>query len=405
MWFEIKMAIRFLISGKTQTILIILGITIGVAVQVFLGSLIGGLQEDLINQTIGSSSHITISAEDELPRQIRSTYGEGSRVITFAQREDNLKNYFRVESALEDLEAVKAISPTIVGSGFASRGDKNESVVMRGIEAERADGIYDLSERIVRGEFNLGGSEILMGKDLAGELNLSPGDTVRLRTGEGVQDRFRLNGTFDLGSQDLNSSWIFMSQRRAGSLFNFGGNEVSRIETQVDDVFAAEEISSSLREQFPQLQIESWEETNADLLTALQSQSSSSLVIQFFIIVAVTLGISSVLAVSVVQKNRQIGIIKAIGAKPKRVGRIFLLQGGIIGALGAVFGIGLGLGLSQLFVTLVRDAAGDPLFPITIDYQFIAISFTVATVAGMIAALVPARNSARLNTVEVIQNG
>ncbi len=405
MWFEIKMAIRFLISGRTQTVLIILGITIGVAVQVFLGSLIGGLQEDLINQTIGSSSHITISARDELPRQIRSFYGDRSRVITFAGREDNLKNYFRVEAALEQQDGINAISPVIVGSGFASRGDKDESVVVRGIEPERADDINNISERIVQGDFNLGGSEVLLGKGLAEELNLVPGDTVRINTGEGVQERFRVNGTFDLGSQDINSSWIFTARNRAATLYDLGGNEVSRIETQVDDVFAAEEISASLREEFPGLQIESWQETNADLLTALQSQSSSSLVIQFFIIVAVTLGISSVLAVSVVQKNKQIGIIKAIGAKPKRVGRIFLLQGGIIGALGAILGIGLGLGLSQLFVTLVRDAAGDPLFPIQVDYQFIAISFVVATGAGMIAALIPARNSARLNTVEVIQNG
>jgi len=405
MWFELKMAVRFLISGRLQTLLIVLGITIGVAVQVFLGSLIGGLQEDLIQQTIGSSPHITITAREELPRGISPEYGPGSRVITFAEREENIRNYHRIENRLEERESITAITPAVVGSGFATRGDKNESVVLRGVERGGADRIYNLEDRLVAGDYNLGGSSILIGSGLAGELSLRPGDTIRISTGDGSRERFSVEGVFDLGSQDLNDSWIFADISRAASFLGLSGNEISRVEMQVGDVFRAEEISVELREEFSGLQIQSWEETNADLLTALESQTTSSLVIQFFIIVAVTLGIASVLAVSVVQKNKQIGIIKAIGARPKRVGRIFLIQGGLMGSIGAVMGIGGGLGLSQLFVTLVRDAAGDPLFPIQVDYQFLLISFIVATVAGMIAALVPARNSARLNTVEVIQNG
>ncbi len=404
MWFEIKMAFRFLISGRTQTLLILAGITIGVAVQVFLGSLISGLQADLIQQTIGSSSHITLRSERELPRQISETYSPGSRVITFADRQEGLKNYDLIRRELENYSELTAISPTITGNGFAIRGGKSESIVFRGIDFSEADKIYNISDRITRGEATVGGNDILMGKNLAEELNLAPGDTIQLRTADDVQDRFRVSGLFDLGSQDLNESWIFLARSRAASLFNLR-NEVSNIEVQIEDVFAAEPLSEQLRQEFPEIEIESWQQTNADLLTALESQSTSSLVIQFFVIVAVTLGIASVLAVSVVQKNKQIGIIKAIGARPKRVGRIFLLQGGIIGAIGAVLGILSGIGLSQLFVTLVRDAAGDPLFPIEADPRFLAISFIIATIAGMLAALVPARNSARLNTVEVIQNG
>ncbi len=405
MWFELKMAVRFLISGRLQTLLIVLGITIGVAVQVFLGSLIGGLQQDLIQETIGSSPHITITAEDELPRRISPEYGPGSRVITFVEREDNIKNYFQIERNLETRDDLTAFTPAVVGSGFANRGDISESIVMRGVDREGANSIYNLEKRLESGQFNLGGSNVLIGKGLADKLSLVPGDTMRISTGDGSRERFSVEGVFDLGSQDLNNSWIFADISRAASFLGLSGNEVSQVEMQVEDVFRAEEISSELREEFPAMQIESWEETNADLLNALESQSASSLVIQFFVIVAVTLGIASVLAVSVVQKNKQIGIIKAIGARPKRVGRIFLIQGGLMGSIGAIMGIGGGLGLSQLFVTLVRDAAGDPLFPIQLDYQFLLISFIVATVAGMIAALVPARNSARLNTVEVIQNG
>jgi len=235
-------------------------------------------------------------------------------------------------------------------------------------------------------------------------LNLRAGDTVQLRTGDGVQDRFRVSGIFNLGNQDLNESWVFLSLPRSATLLN-QGSDISTIELQIADVFASNDIAERLKESWPATSVESWQQSNEDLLTALQSQSSSSLVIQFFVIVAVTLGISSVLAVSVVQKSRQIGILKAMGTNRKRVGRIFLIQGFLLGAIGAVLGILTGIGLSQLFVNLVRTPAGDPLFPIEVDPIFIGISFLIATFAGMLAALIPARNSAKLNPIEVIQNG
>lgn len=404
MWFEWKVAVRFLYTGKLQTVLILAGIVIGVAVQVFLGSLIGGLQQDLINQTIGSSPHVMMMAEDALPRAIRVSDNDLGRTVTFTVRDRGLSNWQNIVNSIEGDEEITAISPTITGSGFAIRGQKNQPIVFRGIDLDRADEIYRISPRLVEGEALLGGNNVLLGRELAEELNLRAGDTVQLRTGDGVQDRFRVSGIFNLGNQDLNESWVFLSLPRSATLLN-QGSDISTIELQIADVFASNDIAERLKESWPATSVESWQQSNEDLLTALQSQSSSSLVIQFFVIVAVTLGISSVLAVSVVQKSRQIGILKAMGTNRKRVGRIFLIQGFLLGAIGAVLGILTGIGLSQLFVNLVRTPAGDPLFPIEVDPIFIGISFLIATSAGMLAALIPARNSAKLNPIEVIQNG
>ncbi|MFN2364330.1 MAG: ABC transporter permease, partial [Halarsenatibacteraceae bacterium] len=182
MWFEWKVAVRFLYTGKLQTLLILAGIIIGVAVQIFLGSLIGGLQQDLINQTVGSSPHVMLMAEDALPRAIRISDSDLSRTVTFTVRDKGLSNWQNIVNSLEGDQELTAISPTITGSGFAIRGQKNQPIVFRGIELNRADDIYKISSRLVEGEATVGGNNILLGRELAEELNLAAGDTVQLRT-------------------------------------------------------------------------------------------------------------------------------------------------------------------------------------------------------------------------------
>ncbi|MFP4662080.1 MAG: ABC transporter permease [Halanaerobiales bacterium] len=402
MWFEFKVAWRFLKSGKTQSILILLGIIIGVSVQVFLGSLIGGLQQDLINETVGSSPHITILSEEDLPRPLVTGNTENGRIITFSGKEEGISRWQNLTDYLEEYPDITAISPVIDGSGFAVRGQKNVSVFFRGIDLEKADQIYEIRDGTEKGTASVSGNNIMIGTELANELQLTVNDVIKLNISDGISDRFIISGIFDLGSKDINDSWIFMSRQRAEKFLRLR-DEVSSIELQIRDVFTSNQIADQIINAYPGITAESWQRNNQSLLTALESQSSSSLVIQVFIIIAVTLGIASVLAVSVVQKSKQIGILKAMGTARKRIGLIFLIEGSILGFFGSILGALTGIGLSQIFVNLVRNSAGDPLFPVTIDPVFISISISIATLAGMIAALIPARNSAKMKPVEVIR--
>ncbi|MFW6386907.1 MAG: ABC transporter permease [Bacillota bacterium] len=404
MWFEFKVALRFLRSGGVQTVLIVAGIVIGVGVQIFLGFLIGGLQEDLLDQTVGTSPHLMVMNEDTLPRPVTAGSEEKARTVTFTGRELNLSGWRELAGSLREDPRVTAVSPTVTGSGFALRGQRREPVVFRGVELEAADEIYRISSRLTAGEARLEGSSILVGEELAAELDLNPGDILQLATGSGVEDRFYVGGIFDLGSREQNESWIFLSRQRASSFLNLG-DDISLLEMQIEDVFAARGMAEEFTGRWPELTVENWQDNNQQLLTGLESQSRSSLVIQFFVIVAVTLGIASVLAVSVAQKSRQIGILKAMGLKRSRVARIFLLQGGLIGSAGALLGSLAGYGLTQLFVNLASNEAGEPLFPLQVEPGFLLISLVVAVLAGMIAAVIPARSSARLDPIEVIQNG
>lgn len=406
--FELQVALRFLKEGRMQTLLIMVGIAIGIAVLIFLNALIGGLQRDLVNSTVGTSPHIVGTSMDKMPPGRLADLDEETRVFTrvtvTGEGERPLRNWVPVVAQLEKLEGLTAVSPVVNGSGFITQGATSLPVVVRSFPLDSADDIYNIQERLVSGEFAASGNRVLLGKSLAEELRADPGSIIRLSTPEGVDGTFTVNGIFELGSQAINESWVLLSLPGGQTLYGLEGG-INGIELQVSDVFNAERTARALEDRFPDLQWTSWQAENADLLSALSSQSASSYVIQAFVLLAVTMGISSVLAVSAIQKSRQIGILKALGITTSGVSRIFLIQGAILGFAGSLLGSALGASLVWAFFYFVRTETGEPLFSITLSPGSFIFAVSIATLAGMAAAAAPARRAARLNTIEVIKNG
>ncbi len=402
-----KAAIRFLVEGRSQTIFIAVGIAIGISVLVFLNILITGLQRSLIDATVGSSPHIVVTSREDVLQSlfpvednIRILSKTGGLFDTISP----LNEWPFLLTQLDQREQFSAVSPVAEGSGFISRGEKNISVRVRGIDLDRADAIYQIRSRMAEGDFAVGKSQVLIGVELADELGLAPGDQIRLSSLTGTGGSYTVRGIFDLGNQALNASWVFISLEGGQALFQLS-DAVTSLELQVNDVFGAETIARRQEQSFPELNWSSWEEENPDLLSALSSQSISSYVIQAFVLLAVALGISSVLAVSVMQKSRQIGILKALGISTAGVSQIFLIQGALLGLAGSLIGSLIGGLLLLAFFTFTAGENGEPLFPITFDPLVFLLAVAIATLAGMGAAAVPARRAARLNTIEVIKNG
>ena len=144
-------------------------------------------------------------------------------------------------------------------------------------------------------------------------------------------------------------------------------------------------------------------QTNAQLLTALKSQSVSNNLIRFFVTVIVAVGIASVLVVSVVQKQKEIGILRAMGASPRSVMTVFLLQGGLYGLLGSALGSGLSFGLILFFSKMTRNADGSTLLSPELDPWVILQAGALALVVGLLAAALPARRAALLDPVVAIR--
>lgn len=399
--FELKMALRFIGSGRSQTIFIIVGIAIGVAVQIFLGSLITSLQDSLVNETIGNSSHITIRSEEDY---ITQALDEDPSNATFfrgnlTNGSENLDNWAPLVDEIENDPSVTAVSPTLQGTALIRSGGMDKSVQIKGIFFEQADSIYDISPRMVDGNPTVEGNTILMGKTLSEDLGVQTGDSVNLLLPNSGRVRLIVGGTFDLQNESVNGSLLFMDLRRTQKLFNTG-DAVSSIETQVTNPFDVDIIADDWRSRLGNVKIDEWKQLNAQLLSALSSQSSSSYTIQFFVILSITLGIASVLAVSVIQKSKEIGILKAMGTTKKSASRIFVLQGLILGFLGSMAGVLAGILLLSAF-----NSAEGLSFSISYRWGNVLLLAGIATAAGAIASVIPARRSANLNPMEAIKNG
>lgn len=380
-----KIATRFLKASKGQTLLIILGIAIGVSVQIFIGSLIDGLQVSLIDKTIGNSSHITVMSEG------KDKYFDENPTLVKKLKED---------------KRFTAVSESLDSSGFVFYDNESYPVLMRGFELEEANYIYKFDEKLIEGNLPNSLMEIILGKNLVEEIGISIGENITMTTPERNTVDLKLVGIYDFKVASLNKSWIITQMDTSEEVFD-KVNKVSSIETQIKDVFDADVIADEISIDFKGsgLGVTNWKVQNEDLLSGLVGQSASSYMIQVFVLLAVLLGITSVLAISVVQKSRQLGILKAMGIKDKDASLIFLFQGLILGVIGSILGTALGLGLTFVFSNFVQNPDGTPLIPFYLDYGFVAISVVIAIISATLAAFVPARKSSKLNPIEVIKNG
>lgn len=403
--FESMIAWRFLKESRSQTILILLGIIIGVSVQIFLSSLISGLQQNLIEQTVGDSPHIMLRAQENSPQSILQKGNQSLviPVIAAAKKDAYILSYQPILKKLDTYSDLKVVSPLVDGSGFITKAEVSRPIVVKGVFLERADSIYKIIQRINTGKAVLGGTGVLIGRSLAEDLKIETGSIIEIRTSGGNSGTFAVNGIFDFENNAINSSWIFMDIYRSQALFELNG-AISRIEMQIEQVFQSEIISQKIKNDFPDFLIETWQTNNRQLLSALQSQSASSYMIQFFVLLAVTLGIASVLAIAAVQKSREIGILKAMGTRTSSASRIFLIQGAVLGLTGSILGSLVGVGLIKLF-QIASQSGGALSFSIRVEFQTALTLIIISTIASIGAALFPARKAASLVPIEVIRNG
>lgn len=398
MWTEWQIATRFLREGKTQSVLILVGISVGVAVLVFLTALVNGLQINIIHRTLGTQAHIRIEPPQE--RNLIAPPPAGSVQLLLesqrAQRLRSINNWQQVRDLLEVMPALAAVSPLIAGPAFARRGQASVSVTLLGIDPPRYRRIVDLEGAIVQGQFRLHAEDALIGSQLAADLGLRMGDKLRLDAGQGSERVVNIAGIFQLGVRELDARYVYLNMQQVQSLLQLPG-AASSLDIKLHDLFEAQTIATRLQ-RLTGLKVQSWMETNTQLMNALQSQRLSTRMVGLFVALSVSLGIASVLAVSVVQRTREIGILRAMGASRQQIRRVFLLQGAILGLLGAVLG-----SLSSYGLVAIFNAFAANLFSIPVDLWLPLMATLLATLTGVLSAAIPARRAAALNPVEAIR--
>jgi len=399
MWTEWTIATKFLREGRSQSALILIGIGVGVAVIVFITALITGLQDNIIDRTLGTQAHIKLSAPEEINRILPVDDDSVQLILESkrAQRLRSINNWLQLRDVLDSLPEVTAVSPIISGPAFARRGEALQSVALVGIDSERYQQILPISDDMIDGIFSVGAGKAVIGKQLAIELGISVGDKLRLQTGQDGDSVLSVAGIFELGVRELDARYVYLDMSQAQSLLNLPG-AATVIDMTVTQIFNADEIATRIRKLTGQ-KVESWMETNAQLLNALQSQSLSTNMISVFVALSVALGIASVLSVSVVQRTREIGILRAIGISRSKMLRVFLIQGALFGLLGSLLG-----GLSGYLLVWVFNTFGPKLFFIPVDPNLLFAATVLATLTGVVSASIPARRAAQLDPVEAIRH-
>ena len=401
--FEAIAAIRFLREGWMQTILTVAGIAIGVSVIIFMSTLMTGLQTNFVKELLASQPQIQLVLSDEVARPLRAAPGviEAATVQQPAQRPRSIDQWQKVQQLLRDRSDVATVSPTVSASALAVRGDASRSISVTGIEPDDYFKIVKLKDYITLGQSDLTSKDIIIGDKLATDLSVTIGDKLNVTSASGITRALTVIAIFNLGNRGANSRSTYVALRTAQTFANLAGG-VTTIDVTLTDAYAAETIAQDVQAATG-VQADSWIKTNANFFEILRTQNISFGSIQFFVGLSVAFGMASVLVNSVIQRSKDIGILRAMGTSRHQILRLFLLQGGVLALLGSTAGSLLGGALVLLFRTFMRRPDGTQLFPLILETQLITYVMIGAALAGVAAAAVPALQAARLDPVVAIR--
>ncbi|SNT13224.1 ABC transporter permease [Antarctobacter heliothermus] len=399
MLYALKIATRYLTANKAQTALLVTGVAVGVFIFIFMSALIGGLAEFILSRTVGDISHITIEAETADPALLISPEGH---VLVVAER-GRARTATLAEAAtwlplIEAVPGVRAVSPQITGAGFLTRGAQVSQVSVTGVEPGRESAILDLAGYMVAGDVRVGSGLIVVGRDLADDLALSVGQTLRLQSSNGVTSTLTLSGIFKTGNGGMDGARAFVSLSTARTLFSMPQG-VSRIEIKLDDLNAADATALRIRA-LTGLDAVPWTDGAEQLMEALNAQAQTGYFLKTFALITIVIGVASALLLSTYRRRPEIGIMRAMGAGRRFVIFVFVAQGALVGLMGGI--MGATLGYLALLPFPSRDAFQPGTLPMDITQGSYGLAITLTVIGAILASILPARSAARVDPVTAI---
>src|SRR5437667_111884 len=416
--FELLLALRYLRPKRTFvsviTLISVLGVTLGVAVLIIVISVMTGFDQELRQKILGFNTHMRIM-----------------------ERNRNIADYHAVEHEVRTNPHVKAVAPFVIGRVLVETQPQSgpsqvDAPYARGIDPKIETNISILPSSIVEGKFDVSDRGVLVGSEFAAEMGLrvsdrvliySPEELKRMKENRGKEheqavlpDEYEVRGIFNVGYYEYDLSFIVTSLQDAQELYLLE-DSVHGILVMLDDPYKAPEVQSELAHTLgPKYKITTWMQENAKLLNALVVEKNVMFYLLFFIMIVAALCILSALITFVVQKTREIGMLKALGATDLQVSTLFLSQSAFIGAVGVLAGYGLGmlaLAYRNEFLALMNRLTGFELFPASI-YEFTKLPALIvprdillicgsAFVVCLLGGVIPAWRAGRLKPVEALR--
>ncbi len=399
MLYALKIAARYLTASKAQTALLVVGVTLGVFVFIFMSALIGGLAEFILARTAGDMAHVTIAAEAQDPAQLAPING----LVLLATQTDSVVPDLRDASAflpmIAALPAVKAVSPQIKGAAVLRRGLRAAQVSVTGLQTGKESAITNLESYLVEGDASLRAGTVLLGQSLVDDLGLTLGQSISLQATDGPSATLTLSGIYQIGTgggADRANAYVSLGTARV--LYDMPQG-VSRIEIKLYDLYDADDVAALIIQQTG-LPAESWTKAGAQLLEAPDAQAQTGYFLKSFAMISIVIGISSALLLSTYRRRPEIGIMRAMGATRNFVVVVFVLQGALIGLMGGLLGAGIGYAALLPFPT--SDAFETGVLPMDITQGSYGLAILLTLIGAIAASILPARAASRVDPVTAI---
>ena len=405
--FELQVALRYLLAKRRQVFISVislvstLGVTVGVAALIISMALMTGLQGELQSKILGSSAHVFVFKP-----------GTGIGV-----------DEYRAEVAkIRAVPGVTGAAPAVMGKAMVT-GMGFGFVAVKGIDPELEPSVTDIPGAVTDGKLSdlVPASEdelpgIILGKDLAGQAGAMVGDTVTLTTPQGSltpmgvmprQRRFKVVGTFRLGLYDVDSTTGLVALEPGMRLA--GADTIDHIEVKIADIYDAPRIAEEIASEFgPDYVTQDWTDINQQLYSALMLEKIGMGIGIGLIVMVAALNIIASLILLVMEKTRDIAILKTMGASKRSIMLVFLLQGTIIGVIGTVLGATLGTILATVFdryrlISIPGDVYQVSYLPFKVLPGDLASVIIGAVIVCFVATLYPSRQAARLDPAQALR--
>lgn len=398
MLYSFKIATRYLTANRGQSVLLVLGVAVGVYVFVFMSALIGGLAVLLTDRTVGSIAHVVVEPADRGPTALIEGGETLLAVLKSSQQRAVLQSAEAYLPILESTPGVAVVVGKVQGNGFMVKGEAVAPVQVTGVESDELSSIANIEANLVAGSADLTLGTAVIGKGLADKLGIGVGQSVVLRSERDIEQSITVGGIFELGVGGVDDSAAYLNIRAARVMLDMPEG-LSRYEIRLDDLEQARSVAAGLSARTG-LKATAWQEQNAQLLEGLTAQARSGDLIKGFALVTIIIGIASALLLSTYRRQSEIGIMRAMGASQGFVVFVFVIQGALIGLAGGVIGAGLGY-LSLLPFPPPQMTAGGGL---PVDYRQGAYGLAVALtlVGAVLAAIWPAYSASRIDPVKAI---
>jgi lipoprotein-releasing system permease protein len=407
----LDVALAHLTNRKRQTLVSLTGVVLGVAFFLAVSSLMRGSEKDFLKRLVDNSPHITVY--DEV-RQGRAQPAElrwpgaavAVRNVKPLRDTRGIRGWPQRLALIEALPGLRA-APVLAGSAVLTFAGRQQGVTLSGAVPEKLKHVTTIEEKMVEGSLDALAANpngIVVGKGLVDKFSLHLGSTLSVLAADGTSKPLRVVGIFRTGNAGYDEGQAFVLLKRAQSLLG-RENRVNRVIIQLEDPYAAQRVAQTIEAATGYKSV-SWTEASEDILTLLLVRNIIMYSVVSAILVVAAFGIYNTISTIVMEKTRDIAIMKSMGFHARDLRRIFLLEGLIVGLLGSGLGVLLGMALMRVLSQVeIRPPGLSEVarLPVWWGPEQYALAAAFAMVSCLAASYLPARRAGRVHPVDILR--